>query len=102
MVFLLLSDYWYFSEDFNSVKLFFSSGIIMKKEEGICERGKKSVALVLLHVYLFVEGDDNINVWKKGPPHALMEWDSKEEIKQEKRVFMTEVNFTKKCHAILN
>ena len=53
----------------------------MKKGEGICERGKKSVALVLLHVYLFVEGDDNINVWKKSPPHALMEWDSKEEIK---------------------
>ena len=23
MVFLLLSDYWYFLEDFNSVKLFF-------------------------------------------------------------------------------
>ena len=53
----------------------------MKKWEGICERGKKSVALVLLHVYLFVGGDDNINVWKKSPPHALMEWDSKEEIK---------------------
>ena len=77
----------------------------MKKGEGICERGKKSVALVLLHVYLFVEGDDNINVWKKGPPHALMELDSKEEIKQEKRVFMTEVNFTKKyvpCNTQLN
>ena len=76
----------------------------MKKGEGICERGKKSVALILLHVYLFVEGDDNINVWKKSPPHALMEWDSKEEIKAGKEGVHDRSEFHQKvpCNTQLN
>ena len=44
-------------------------------------KGKEKCCLGFVACLLICWGDDNINVWKKSPPHALMEWDSKEEIK---------------------
>ena len=91
MVFLLLSDYWYFLEDFNGVKLFFP--VAHEKRGRHLWKGQEKCCLGL-HGYLFVGGDDNINAWLH-----MLEWNgtAKRRLKQEKRVLVTEMNFTKKC-----
>ena len=91
MVFLLLSDYWYFLEDFNSVKLFFP--VAHEKRERHLWKGQEKCCLGL-HGYLFVGGDDNLHAWLH-----MLEWNgtAKRKLKQEKRVLVTEMNFTKKC-----
>lgn len=75
IVFLLLSDYWYFLEDFNSVKLFFSSGTwkkgkaFVKRERKVLPRFACSLICWRWWQYICMIA------------HAWMEWDSKEEIK---------------------